>query len=110
MEVTAEARRQAIAEFRDHAARGTWTWDEAVAFLYALSERGLTRRDLFEMCRDVLDNPPPGMTEHSEDLVTDLAGHLLGQCSVDQIIRLHGDPPGVEALAVYVTKKSWLKD
>jgi hypothetical protein len=108
MEMTPIERRQAREGLRTRIAGNTWaTLDDGVAALYALSEDGFTREELYFIVGELAGSPPPGADESTVDLVWDLGSHLIGQCNPHQLIRLHGDPIEADALADHVLSQPW---
>lgn len=73
-----------------------WQIIEGVA--YALSMGGKTRLEIMRFYWDVMD-PSSALTEAQVDLIGDFCGDLLGQCRLEHIIRLHGDPEDPHELA-----------
>ena len=89
-----EVRTALLVMFRKQIAN--WTLLSGVA--YGLSREGMTRLDIMRFYWDLMVLAPSPFSQSQLDLIGDFCGHLLGQCSLDQIIRLYGDPWDPEEL------------
>jgi hypothetical protein len=102
-----DERQHALEELRSRLRSWVWrTGREAFDALYALSERGLSRRDIYDEIAEFVTRPPPGTDQRTLDFADELLAHLVGQCNQFDIIRLHGDPPDLEGLIRHVSEQA----
>lgn len=81
---------------------GLWHWDIFTGVAQAMSVAGKQRLDIVNFFWRLMNASPPVLDEDQLSAVDDFTGALLGQCRLDQIIRLHGDPEDLQALSELV--------
>src|SRR5262245_43185299 len=87
--------------------QGVLTWQALEPIAFELSRRGFDRARIVEFFSTLLRESSDRLAEEDADFVGDFLLHLIGQCNAKEIVRLAGDPEGVEALAEYVCSGRW---
>jgi len=82
-----------------------------VVLLEAASQ-GADRRALLQLLSSLLRDLELGLPDDQENLLDNIWAHLLGQCSVADIIRLPGDPENLDEFArhVYEQTRDWSRE
>ncbi len=84
-------------------------WTQLTALAYNLSLQGWRRPQIVSFFWQILNSAPGVLTDSYVDLIGDFNMHMVGQCNVEQIIRLSGDPDNLDDLAtrVAVEMRGW---
>ncbi|MEZ0274489.1 MAG: hypothetical protein ACAH88_06255, partial [Roseimicrobium sp.] len=84
-------------------------WDDVERYVTKLALSGWTREDIYHLVVRINENQSAEIFEECGDptgsYITGLIGHVAGEC----IVRLPGEPEGVEGLTAYVRGMQWMK-
>lgn len=81
---------------------GVGHWNILTGVAQAMSVAGKQRLDIVDFFWRLMNASPAVLDEEQLNLVDDFTGALLGNCPLDRIIRLHGDPEDPQALGELV--------
>ena len=85
-----------------------FSWKAFNEFVMDLASRGWTRRDVYELTLEILNDQELQLAERSRDELLDFEGSLRGDCAPECIPRFPNDPEDVEELARVARSKDWL--
>jgi hypothetical protein len=81
---------------------GVWHWNILDGVAQAMSVAGKQRLDIVNFFWRLMNASPAMLDEEQLNVVDDFTRALLGDCPLDQIVRLHGDPEDPQALSELV--------
>jgi hypothetical protein len=85
---------------------GVWHGDILAGVAYAMSYAGKGRLEIVNVFWHLMNASPPILTEEQVDFVDDFAQSLLGNCRLEHIVRLHGDPEDPKELGRVVAAQA----
>jgi hypothetical protein len=81
---------------------GVSHWNILTGVAQAMSAAGRQRLDIVNFFWWLMNASPAVLDEEQLNLVDDFTGALLGECALEHIVRLHGDPEDRHALGELV--------
>ena len=72
-----------------------------------IKDEGWTRKDVYDLVRDILDERPVRFSESTIDELAGFETTLTGFCAADCILRFPNEPSGVSQLVEYVRGNRW---
>src|SRR5215470_6893791 len=85
---------------------GIQHWDILQGIAYAMSYTGKGRLEIVNFFWHIMNAEPSVLSEEEVNFLDDFMGCLLGQCPLEHIVRLHGDPVELTELGHLVTAES----
>jgi hypothetical protein len=81
---------------------GVWHWNILTGVAQAMSVAGKLRLDIVDFFWQLLNASPAVLDEEQLNTLDDFIRALLGDCRLDQLVRLQGDPEDPQALSELV--------